>query len=175
MRNRQHDRGRISIGSKNWLRSSIVLAFALTSFPKNIDGETTMKRSRFRYRLTTLLSLTFVIALSSAVWGNHRRALQREISAVEQISKKGGEIWFDRYHGTTTVLFEPTGKGGCGQSRVTQSQGNGSDFTDSDLKLLDDIRVIEAVNFTGSSVSPKGILTFGTRHPRCRVLYSGES
>jgi len=127
------------------------------------------RQSRFRYRLRTLLALTAVVAVAGAVFGDHLRAIQREESAFRQIVAKGGEIHRVWSSGTAVVLFEPSGHRSCGRTQVIASHVAASDFKDKDLRLLDDIRVLQAVNFNGSGVSAEGIQSFARRHPVCRI------
>src|SRR6478736_8648214 len=107
-------------------------------------------RSRIRYRLKTLLMVMTVVAIIGAVFGNYWRAIQREERALRQIAIKGGEIHRAWSGGVVVVRFEPSGHHSCGRTQVIAPRGDAFDFVDKDLSLLDELRGLQAVYFSGS-------------------------
>lgn len=129
----------------------------------------------FRYPLTTLIALMFVVALAASAYGNRLRARQRQAEVFHQTSKKGGEIL--AYQGGTSIHFNRPGGFICGTGLMARiaPQGDPSSFADSDVGLFDDILKLRYVNFTGTKVSEGQMHSFRTAHPKCRVaLLGGE-
>jgi len=81
----------------------------------------------------------------------------------------------DRIDGSADILFQPIGHGGCGQTSVYVARGSLGGFTDQDLGLLDNIRLLRGVDFNGSRVSLEGVRSFKRRHPTCRIVVNSDS
>jgi hypothetical protein len=134
-----------------------------------------MKR-RFRYRLSTLLSCMFLVALSAAAYGHRLRVIERQQKALQRqnvlfrrIAAKGGRI-LDYEEGAYIDFQSAPFFGLCGTGlRGAFATGDPVTFGDADMPLLDQIVKIRTIDFTGANVSEDIQKKFKASHNDCRV------
>ena len=131
-----------------------------------------MKLRLFRYRLSTLLGLMLVIALTAATYGNHLRALQQQQEAFKRIAAKGGCVV--HYEEGVSIEFGPPiwigrlcGTGLHGVYMPTEDEVT---FSDRDMPLLDRILKIRTIDFADSQVSSSVQESFKKSHKGCTVI-----
>jgi hypothetical protein len=123
---------------------------------------------RWRFGLTTLFSVTAIIAAVSAFYGTRIRALEQQEEAFRQIASKGGwvYVWKD---GTTIYFEEPQGMCVFGLIRVVEPDAKSDRFTDQDLNLLDRVLNLQYINLHNSSVTPQAVQMFELTNTDCHV------
>jgi hypothetical protein len=125
------------------------------------------RRTRWQFRLTTLLVVMAVIAACSAIYGARVRALEQQEEAFRQIASKGGWIHIG---GQTSVFFErPLGVCYSGVDRVIEPVSDPKPFTDEDMDALDKVPNLWSVNFHGTRVTPRSVGAFRMRKTDCHV------
>jgi len=129
-----------------------------------------MKLRLFRYRLSTLLGVMVVIALTAASYGNHLRAIQQQEKAFRQIAAKGGCV-LHYEEGAYIEFGQPiwTGLCGTGLHGVFKPTEDSVTFSDRDMPLLDKILKIRTIDFTDSQVSSSVQDSFKKTHKDCTV------
>jgi len=115
-----------------------------------------------------------VIAICAAVYGNHRRASERQRKAFEQIAAKGG--WVHWGTGGVSIGFGmPPWKRpnsflcGTGLRAVYEPTHEEITFCDRDIRLLDGVIELRNIEFAGSHVTESAQSSFETSHKYCYV------
>ncbi len=128
------------------------------------------QRRRWQFSLAAMLSvmLASAVVLGEYAQRQHKQRLQQE--AFRQVAKRGGCI-LDYVEGAY-IHFGPRPQiidCGTGLNQIVEPTALTISFADRDVKLLDHILKVRAIDFSGSQVSKATIIEFKRNHPECRV------